>query len=71
MKLLQDFRKNIKEAGSKSKDRVIQRKSSFDFQEEEKSVIGRRAGSITNKLYQRPEALKGDRDTFGNRCSMN
>ena len=72
MKVLQDFRKNIKEAGSKSIEKLTHKRgSSIDEVDESKSIVGRKAESITKRLYQRPDKLKEERDMFGNRCSMN
>jgi hypothetical protein len=70
--LLNNFRKCIKEA-SKSKSREKKKhhiKSSFEDEEEKCDALPPRVDQITNKLYRKPTSLVGERDLFGNRCSL-
>jgi hypothetical protein len=71
MKLLDDFRKNIRDATSKSKERFTHRRNpSNDSEDGNKSTISIKANEITKKLYRKPTPLKGERDIFGVRASM-
>jgi hypothetical protein len=71
MKVLQDFRKNIREASSKSKERVAHRRHpSSDEEEDDQLRVSQKASSITKRLYSKPDPLLAERDRFGIRCSM-
>lgn len=70
-KVLDDFRKHIRDATSKNKERFTHKRSnSNDSNCGEKSTISIKADEITKKLYRRPTPLKGERDYYGVRCSM-
>ena len=70
LQVLHDFRKNIREA-SKSKDKLKQKRyPSNDEEGPEKSMVSEKATKITKRLYLKPEPFLGERDCFGNRCSI-